>query len=378
VLVAAEPSAEEADRLAQLATGSSRLGIGYMVGTGREELQGASWEFEITADGRMKAPLLGLELEAQRLPQAQHDALVQLFSGIDGENPPVTPGGPRVPGQPEPGLGLPDPGFIVDLSESGRPSVYARLMGEYDITGLEDPEGERSPLLREALALLLLHREGVHPQVLAAALWPRGVTDDVRDALIARLVSWLGTEPGGEPRLGRDGDGRLLLARAVVSDWDVLRTLHHQATDPGRTNSAQVRERLLADALALAAGPLLVNRPQGRYGWLANEIVEAQLPLLVADAGLVLSGLRREGGRADAAVTAVQQALAAAPADERLWNELLRAVHETGDVARLAATAEDLLGRSAALHGARGLPPRTEALLDELLPSWRTPGVVAN
>jgi hypothetical protein len=29
--------------------------------------------------------------------------------------------------------------------------------------------------------------------------------------------------------------------------------------------------------------------------------------------------------------------------------------------------ATDLIGRS----GARGLPPRTEALLDELLPTWR-------
>ncbi|AXE87848.1 hypothetical protein C1703_22870 [Streptomyces sp. Go-475] len=40
---------------------------------------------------------------------------------------------------------------------------------------------------------------------------------------------------------------------------------------------------------------------------------------------------------------------------------------ETGDPDRLAALATDLIGRS----GARGLPPRTEALLDELLPTWR-------
>lgn len=40
---------------------------------------------------------------------------------------------------------------------------------------------------------------------------------------------------------------------------------------------------------------------------------------------------------------------------------------ETGDPDRLAVLATDLVGRS----GARGLPPRTEALLDELLPTWR-------
>ncbi|NUS76466.1 MAG: hypothetical protein HOV70_09725, partial [Streptomyces sp.] len=44
----------------------------------------------------------------------------------------------------------------------------------------------------------------------------------------------------------------------------------------------------------------------------------------------------------------------------------------TGDTARLQALAADLISRS----GARGLPPRTEALLDELLPTWRD-GVAA-
>ncbi|MGH3508382.1 MAG: hypothetical protein ACRDO2_14380 [Nocardioidaceae bacterium] len=33
---------------------------------------------------------------------------------------------------------------------------------------------------------LALHPEGVHPNVLAAALWPRGVSDDVRDATLAQ------------------------------------------------------------------------------------------------------------------------------------------------------------------------------------------------
>ncbi|MFW6694398.1 LysM peptidoglycan-binding domain-containing protein [Streptomyces sp. MAR4 CNX-425] len=368
VLVATEPTAAEAERLAHLAGGSSRLGIGYLVGTGQEELAGASWEFEITRDGRLRAPLLGLELAAQRLPQEQHDALVELFSQVGFE-------GPATSGTDGRGISVTraagDVGFTVDLSEQGRPAVYARLLGSYEIMGLAEPDGERSPLLREALALLLIHREGVHPQVLAAALWPRGVTDDVRDAFIERLVGWLGRDPSGSARLAPDADGRLALSTSVVSDWDVLRTLHLEATDPDRQTSPQVRERLLNDALALAAGPLLADRPQGRYGWLSNEIVEAQLPLLVADAGLALAALRREAGQAEGAVGAVQSALVVAPADERLWNELLRAVHATGDTARLEATASDLLGRAAALHGARGLPPRTEALLDELLPGWR-------
>jgi DNA-binding SARP family transcriptional activator len=74
-----------------------------------------------------------------------------------------------------------------------------------------------------------------------------------------------------------------------------------------------------------------------------------------------------EKDRAEKAIEALNAALRTAPADERLWHELLRATHAMGDEGRLQSLAADLVARS----GARGLPPRTEALLDELLPAWR-------
>ncbi|MFF4220656.1 BTAD domain-containing putative transcriptional regulator [Streptomyces nondiastaticus] len=365
VIVAAEPDEAGAAALAELAAGSDRLGIGYLVGTGGAGLPGAAWELEITPAGRLLAPLLGLELDAQRLPQSQVEAVVELFSAADADR------GPEH--DPDPA----DSPFLVDITEAGRPAVYARLVGSYEVMGPAAPEDERSPLLHEALAMLLLHREGVHPRVLASGLWPRGVTTEVRDALVARLRDWLGTEPDGTHRLRTDAAGRLTLAPSVVSDLDVLRTLHHEATEGKGAGRPAVRERLLADALGLARGPLLADRPAGRYGWLEHEIIDAQLPLLVADVALALSGHRMEAGRPEAAAEAVNAALVTAPADERLWNQLLRAVHATGDVALLAETASSLVARNAALGGAaRGLPPRTEALLDELLPAWR--GAQAN
>ncbi|MFE5397371.1 BTAD domain-containing putative transcriptional regulator [Streptomyces sp. NPDC056568] len=361
VLLAAQPSDEDALRLAELAADASRLGIGYLVGTEGTELPGAAWEMEITGEGRLLAPLLGLELEAQLLPAAQQRAVVELFTDADPEHGPGGPGGPTN-----------TPPFLVDISEQGRPAVYARLVGSYEIIGLEAPDGERSAQLHEALALLLLHREGVHPRVLASALWPRGVTPDVRDALLERLRAWLGTDPDGTPRLGTDATGRLTLAQSVVSDLDVLRSLYYEATQGRGVGSRQVRGRLLTDALVLVRGPLLADRPEGRYRWLTHEIVDAQLPLLVADTGLALSEFHLEKDRAEKAIEALNAALRTAPADERLWHELLRATHATGDPDRLHALAADLVGRS----GARGLPPRTEALLDELLPTWRE-GVAA-
>ncbi|MFH8453641.1 BTAD domain-containing putative transcriptional regulator [Streptomyces fungicidicus] len=359
VLLAAEPSAEDAVTLAELAADASRLGIGYLVGTGDGELPGAAWEMEITGEGRLLAPLLGIELDAQLLPAAQQRAVVELFVEADPER------GPDGPGD--------TPPFLVDISEQGRPAVYARLVGPYEIIGLDTPDGERSALLHEALALLLLHREGVHPRVLSSALWPRGVTDDVREALIERLRAWLGADPDGTPRLGTDSTGRLTLAKSVVSDLDVLRSLYHEATQGRGVDSRAVRGRLLTDALVLVRGPLLADRPEGRYRWLGHEIVDAQLPLLVADTGLALSEFHMEKDRAEKAIEALNAALRTASSDERLWNELLRATHALGDPARLTALAADLLGRS----GARGLPPRTEALLDELLPAWRDDAALA-
>lgn len=359
VLLAAEPSAEDAVTLAELAADASRLGIGYLVGTGDGELPGAAWEMEITGEGKLLAPLLGFELDAQLLPAAQQRAVVELFVDADPER------GPDGPGD--------TPPFLVDVSEQGRPAVYARLVGPYEIIGLDTPDGERSALLHEALALLLLHREGVHPRVLSSALWPRGVTDDVREALIERLRAWLGTDPDGTPRLGADATGRLTLAKSVVSDLDVLRSLYHEATQGRGVDSRAVRGRLLTDALVLVRGPLLADRPEGRYRWLGHEIVDAQLPLLVADTGLALSEFHMEKDRAEKAIEALNAALRTASSDERLWNELLRATHALGDPARLTALAADLLGRS----GARGLPPRTEALLDELLPTWRDDAALA-
>ncbi|MFJ3235173.1 BTAD domain-containing putative transcriptional regulator [Streptomyces sp. NPDC086787] len=354
VLLADRPADDEAAaRLAELATDAGRLGIGYLVGTDSGELPGAAWEMEITPEGKLLAPLLGLELDAQVLPAVQHRAIVELFAEADPES---DPDGPATA-----------PPFLVDVSEQGRPAVYARLVGPYEVIGLGNPQEERSALLHEALALLLLHREGVHPLVLASALWPRGVTEDVRDALVERLRAWLGTDPDGTPRLGTDPTGRLTLAKSVVSDLDVLRSLYHEATQGRGADSRAIRGRLLTDALVLVRGPLLADRPEGRYGWLTHEIIDAQLPLLVADTGLALSAFHLEKDRAEKAIEALNAALKSAPDDERLWHELLRAAHATGDPDRVRSLAADLLGRS----GARGLPPRTEALLDELLPSWR-------
>ncbi|MFI8853556.1 BTAD domain-containing putative transcriptional regulator [Streptomyces sp. NPDC053499] len=354
VLVGVEPGAAEARRLAALATESGGPRVGFVVGVSGGRLPSVVWEFTVDAEGTLAAPRMGLEVRAQLLPEQLRAAVVELFADTDDER---TEGGQG-------------PGFRVDLSEGGRPAVYARIMGSYDVTGIEPPEESRAALLHEALALLLLNRDGVHPRVLSSALWPKGVTDDVRDALVERLRGWLGIETDGTPRLSTDKDGRLVLRPSVVSDWDVLRTLHHGCTgERGAKLAPQVRRQKLAEALELARGPLLADRPEGRYGWLAYDVVEAQHPLLVAEIGLALCAEHLRFGEPEAAVHAVRAALRSASADERLWDALLRAAHATGERGDLDEAVRWVADRAAELHGPeRGLPPRTRALLEELAP----------
>ncbi|MET2717282.1 BTAD domain-containing putative transcriptional regulator [Streptomyces harbinensis] len=360
VLIGAVPTAEQADRLAALAAVSAQLGIGYLVTSDRPDLPGIAWEFEISDAGVLTEPEMGLELTAQVLPAAQRAAVVELFAELTRE-----PAGGAA--------GVPGPAFTVDLSQRGKPDVYAQVMGGYEITGLSVPDAERGEQLREALALLLLHREGVHPRVLGSALWPRGVPDDVRDALIERLGGWLGRDATGAPRLLVAEDGRLSLAAGVVSDWDVLRTLHHRAVSVGGGTAAE-RKRQLTDALSLARGPLLAGvREGGRFGWLEHEIVDAQYPLLVSEIALKLSAEQLASGGSEQAYVAIRSALAASPTDERLWNELLRSAKATGKAEWLRGAADWLIAHHAHLYGpAQALPAQTEALLDELLPGWRS------
>ncbi|NJQ08494.1 hypothetical protein HCN56_23690 [Streptomyces lonarensis] len=361
VVVGVTPSAEEADRLGALASVSAPLGIGYLVTSDRPDLPGLAWEFRISADGRLTEPDMGLQLAAQLLPDHERATVVRMFAALGEQD------------TSEDAVAAPP--FLVDLGAGGKPEVYAEIMGGYTLTGLADPDPERAPLLREALAVLLLRRSGVHRRVLAAALWPRGVTDEVRDAFVVRLGEWLGIENAtGRPRLSAGADGRLVLSERVVSDWDVLRTLHHGAVAaPGPGPHPADRRRRLTDALSLARGPLLDGqRESGRFEWLRHEVIDAQYPLLVAEVALALSGAHREAGEGEPAYLAVRTALGAAPADERLWNELLRAAHATGRSEWLTGAAQWLTAHHGQLFGVdRPLPAETEALLDELLPTWR-------
>jgi hypothetical protein len=111
-------------------------------------------------------------------------------------------------------------------------------------------------------------RRGV-PSILARAIWPQGVADEVRDGVLAAVASWLGTDGIGRPHLAADASGRLRLGSGVKVDWHVFLTLVAQAgraagAAGGKSGQAE-EEAKLAQALHLAHRPVL---PKTGRAWL--------------------------------------------------------------------------------------------------------------
>ncbi|HEV3173527.1 MAG TPA: bacterial transcriptional activator domain-containing protein, partial [Actinocrinis sp.] len=357
VVVADEPHPATAARLVDIAATASRVGMGFAVAG---DVPGATWQFDVSSDGRLSARQLGIEVDAQLLPDDQYVAVLGMFRAvcdIEGMELPT-------------GLVHQSVGYGGPLPDEP-PSVFVAMLGPLELSGIGATEPDKTPLLREALVFLLHHRDGVHPRVLAAALWPLGATAAVAEATFARLATWLGEDPHGEPNLQTDDEGRLHLGPYVWSDWDMFQSLQERALHHASGMSQEQRDQLLKVAMDLVRGPFLADREAGRYGWLAYEVAEAQIPAIIADTALRLSDSLTAAGLAESAIEAVKAGMRGSPDDEELWRGLLRATAASGDTERLRGAVEGLYKRTWYVHGVQGLHPRTEALVDELLPSWR-------
>ncbi|WP_250562092.1 bacterial transcriptional activator domain-containing protein [Sphaerisporangium fuscum] len=345
LLSAIEPDPDEAARLARLGRAGTRMAAGYVIAG---DLPRATWTWEITEDGKARLEALGVTVAAQLLPRRHYDAVIELFRTAE-----------RREGEP------------IREEEPPReftttPTINVGILGPIEIGPVPPLEEGRAELACEMVVYLATHPAGVHPVVLGGILWPRGVQAVVRDATIARVAEWLGTDSEGRPNLRTDDTGRLRLGPEVRSDWQLFRELVRRShNDPG------ARAVLLDKALGLVRGPLLNGRPRGRYAWLAADDLEYEVAASVADAAHRLCEVRLAHGDAEGAVAAVRAGLLLAADDEGLWRDLLRAAHATGDPLKLRAVVDGLRRRAASHPYGGGMAPETEALIDELLPAWR-------
>ncbi len=348
-------------------------------------MPGARWRFEVDADGALDAPELVLRLAANRIGDATLARLGDLFAAAAGApagpaSGPATGGLPAVPGN---GTGADRPGadgpgadgtaWYALVPEPAAPAEDAAWGPAPARVGLLGPVLVRAPgaldtarvdLAAEVVALLALHPDGVHPTVLGAAVWPRGVTPDVRDATVDRVRGWLGDGAAG-PRLVTAADGRLLLGPEVVVDWAVLCTLLRTA---GRVAGTAPERDLLGRALALVRGPFAGGAAGGAYSWLPRTGLERTVPRVVTAAAHRLATLRLPGDPAGAG-EAARSGLRADPCAQVVWRDLLRAEHAQWGADGVRQAAAQMREVLADLGTAP--EPETDALVDDLCPGAR-------
>ncbi len=351
------PAPHEARRLAELGR-TGHLAAGYLVAG---ELPGAAWTWEITPDGLLQAPELGLAVAAQFLPADQQAALADLFDAADDMSGALM-SAPPVDAAPAPHLA---PGATMPAEVTVLGPVAVRAHGEI--------EPDLVPLATEIVVYLATHPAGVHPNVLARAIWPQGVADEDLDGVLDEVAYWLGTDGIGLPHLAADASGRLRLGSGVRVDWQVFLTLVAQAGQtggPSGRDGHRAEEAKLAQALSLVEGHFLAGCGPGGYSWIVTDGLEYEVAARVADAAHRLCELRLNDGDSRGAMDAVRTGLRIAPDDELLWRDLLAAAHATGQENLLYAAAGEIWTR-ACLDGSAEMTTETEALLDELLPTWR-------
>jgi len=317
------------------------------------ELPGARWRLRVDDVGNLTCDELSLSVTANRLGDGSVERLHALFMS-------ASTAGPR------PGLApdlVPDADRVAEIDDVtwAQAAVRVALLGEVEVRapGIIDPS--RLPLAAEIVAYLALHPSGAHPTVLAAAVWPRGVTADVRDGTLDQVRSWLGTDPDGSPRIREGHDGRIRLSTEVPCDWDVLRTLIEragQAADPSRERDLLIR------ALHLVRGPVVGGIIHGTYVWLPRTDLERRAEELIVDAAERLSQICLTEGDQVAVERAAAAGLRAAPTAQHLWRHILRAEHALGGPTRMAAATDHL--RFVLTTSGVDLEPETQALIQHL------------
>jgi hypothetical protein len=361
LIMGVPPTQAQAERLLALARSRYRMGFGYVIAG---DIRGATWSWDLSGEGRLRADALGFDLEAQLLPPEQYAAVVKLFRGAAA--------GADVPLAALAQAGAAPAEHLAADAVLGSLPVEIGLLGHLEVQAPGPLEPDRLALATELVVYLAAHPDGVHANVLTGAVWPRGVSNEVRDAALSRVHAWLGTDEQGQPNLVTDESGRYRLGPGARVDWQVFRALFARASQAAAASEPAAEAGYLERALTLVRGQFLDGRDPARYAWLATDEIEYEVTAAVADAAHRLSALRLAAGDPDAAMEAARAGLRLAFNDEILWRDLLTGAHATGQEHVLRAVVGEISARVALDEVMPRMAPETEALIDELLPSWRT------
>jgi hypothetical protein len=322
---------------------------------------GARWRLGIDDSGRLSIPLLDLEVDAVRLTADAADDLAALFTKVRAD----------APVDVRDRVTVPVPPHEHDDSHWRAAPIRVGVLGPVELRSAGQLDPARLDLATEVVVFLALQSAPVHPSVVGASVWPRGVTAEVRDATIARVRDWLGDDRDGNALLRETAEGRLHLAPDVAVDWHAFCALARRA----RESDTGTERELLRRALQLVRGELIDRRPVARYSWLPRTRLERQAVDVVVDAAHRLAELSFDDDPTGAAA-ACQAGLRLAPTSQVLWRDLLVAEDRNPDGPGTSAVVDEM---ARTLQAAKApLDPETESLVIELLPNRPEGGEVTS
>lgn len=341
------PDDAAGERLSALTHDGTR-GLGILV-AGR--LATSRWRATVDDAGRLSLPLLDVEVDAARLGDDTAENLAALFSQARTPRAEPAEGRTTVP---------PTPSGAGDDSTWSSARVRVGALGPVEVRAQGQMDDARLALATEIVVFLAVQTEPVHPSVVGASVWPRGVTPDVRDATIERVRDWLGSDADGNHLLRVTEGGRLQLASDVGVDWQAFCVLARRSRDA----SAREEPELLRRALQLVRGPFLAETPVHRYSWIVRTGLEQGTEQIVVDVAHRLAQLCHHDPAGGAA--AARAGLRLAPHSQLLWRDLLLAVNGDDDPDAAAVTVQEMTAtlQSLDLHP----DAETTALVEELLP----------
>ncbi|MEO7058248.1 MAG: hypothetical protein ABI083_00865, partial [Lapillicoccus sp.] len=348
--VLAGPVAPELLARLALITSGPRRAVG-LLGVG--DIPDASWHLEVDEAGMLSTSVLGETVEAYRLEPEALSAVADLFAAA--EKFPHTPDRQGLAAVPMSPMTTDDGAFAVTDARVG-------FLGPVTVRapGVIDPS--RQPIAEEVIAYLAAHPGGVHPAVLAGALWPRGVSQSVFTGTLDEVRTWLGAGPDRLARLRVDASGRYSLAGSVACDWHAFCTL----VDRAKSATGPIAEgENLRRALRLVRGEPFEGRPDTRYSWLAGLALERSISRSVVAVSHRLVELARASGDLQGAAAAAAGGIRMARTSQVLWRDVLEVEQErAGEEA--VREAVDEMRRTLAAYDVP-MEGETDALMAHLL-----------
>jgi hypothetical protein len=236
-------------------------------------------------------------------------------------------------------------------------AVLVRVIGPIDVQGSAGPLVGKS---LELIAYMSCHDEGVSGDRIKAALWPeRAPRPHTWENRVSECRRLLGTNRHGEMLLPHFEGGIARLNASVCTDVSLLEAALEQSDADPALAMAVLRESL----------ELVRGRPfetSSGYEWAYRELHVAHTERAVVDAShrLVTLALRADDWRL--ALWASEQGLMAAPDDEAMHQDRMRAFHAGGDARGVEAAMRDLLGAVGARSADGALQPETVELYEQL------------